>query len=349
MTIPSISIAAPWMKRVTLALLLALGSQLQTGTLHGQELDPIQDSDGDQLADGLETTLLARFLPVFMVSRTDCSVAPAEFLPSTTSPTAIADNGAIYGQAFPRKGHPREVELHYYHLWRKDCGDRGHALDTEHVSALIEMESNPDSAKAIYWYAAAHEDTICDASHLAHAKALKAENHGPTVWISSGKHGSFFSELLCRRGCGSDRCEQMERLPTQPIINVGEADMPMNDIHWLQASQWPLKEKLSRSDFTDARLKRVRRSSSTQFVWADTSNRPAQTAIFGAKGGVEGVAMGARATDAALVSADASSSSALNAASATTGESIRKSSRTIWGALDKSIQKTSGILKPRVQ
>ena len=73
------------------------------------------------------------------------------------------ENGTIYGQAFPRAGNPNQVELHYYHLWRVDCGEMGHNLDTEHVSALL-GRGQTSKWKALYWYAAAHEETVCDAS-----------------------------------------------------------------------------------------------------------------------------------------------------------------------------------------
>ena len=32
--------------------------------------------------------------------------------------------------------------------------------------------------KAVYWYAAAHENTVCDVSQIARAKTLHAEEHG---------------------------------------------------------------------------------------------------------------------------------------------------------------------------
>ena len=123
------------------------------------------------------------------------------------------------------------VEIHYYHLWKKDCGRMGHALDTEHVSVLIRASGTHSiSSKwmATYWYAAAHEDTVCDASQISRASTLHAEDHGATVWISAGKHASFLNEELCRRGCGGDICEKMAPLSVSRIVNLGEIGMPMN-------------------------------------------------------------------------------------------------------------------------
>ena len=95
------------------------------------------DSDHDGLADRQEMSLLAQFEPRFLISRDDCSSQPAEFTAFAEKPIVVADNGTIYGQAFPRPGHAEQVELHYYDLWRRDCGKRGHELDAEHVSAVL--------------------------------------------------------------------------------------------------------------------------------------------------------------------------------------------------------------------
>ena len=315
-------------------------------SLYARQPDPpaALDSDHDGLADSLEDALLARFSPTFMVSRTDCSAIPAQFVPEDKTPTVIADDGTIYGQAFPRKGHANEIELHYYHLWRRDCGEMGHALDAEHISALIEVNGDADTGKALYWYAAAHEDTICDASHLARASTIAAEDHGATVWISAGKHASFLSEGLCSHGCGGDRCEQMDKLNVRAIVNLGESQAPMNGIAWLHSTRWPLQDKLQRSDFTQPRLQRVNREPQTDIVWANPSKRPAQATILGLNDGIGGAATGARATDTALVIANGSTGSALNAATDKTGHSLKTSSRDVWNALKKSAQKTGDVL-----
>src|ERR1019366_9356081 len=81
------------------------------------------DSDADGLSDALEQRLLEQFAPRFMVGREDCSNLPAEFAPNLRVPTIEAEDGTIYGQAFPAVrttaglggGGEPEVELHYYH------------------------------------------------------------------------------------------------------------------------------------------------------------------------------------------------------------------------------------------
>ena len=302
------------------------------------------DTDRDGLTDRVESELLQQFLPVFMISSTDCSVRPAQFLAGAKSPTVLDDDGTIYGQAFLRSGYPDEVELHYYHLWRKDCGEMGHRLDTEHVSALVKTGAAPAEAKALYWYAAAHEDTVCDASHLTRAATIHAEDHGATVWISEGKHGSFLSEAMCTHGCGGDRCSQMEPLKIRQIINLGEAGAPMNGIAWLASKEWPLSDKMIRSDFIEARVARVGRQADTDIAWANPSKRPAQAAILGANAGIGGAATGLRSTDTALTIADDNTSAALDTTTDKTGSALKRSSRNILKALKKSAEKTGKFL-----
>ncbi len=193
------------------------------------------DSDHDGLSDAQEQALLRQFAPRFMISRNDCSSQPAEFEPSVLKPVVAAENSTIYGQAFPRVGHEEQVELHYYDLWRKDCGQRGHNLDAEHVSVLLERDAGK-GWKARYWYAGAHEDTLCDASQIARAKTLDAETHGPEIWISSGKHAAFLEQKICSSGCGADRCGNEEQISISNLINVGEPSAPMNGAIWAGSS-----------------------------------------------------------------------------------------------------------------
>src|ERR1700733_6235995 len=123
------------------------------------------DSDNDGMSNVLEQALRIQFEPVFMVGRHDCSETPAEFHPDVRTPEPEQENGTIYGQVFPAKTSTdaRPVaEVHYYHLWKKDCGPHGHPLDAEHVSVLIrasDTHSGSAKWKALYWYAAAHENT----------------------------------------------------------------------------------------------------------------------------------------------------------------------------------------------
>jgi len=193
------------------------------------------DSDGDGLSDTLEQRLLEQFAPSFEIAAHDCSDRPAAFTPNVKLASVQAEDGTIYGQAFPVRAEEsaQQVELHFYHLWRTDCGEHGHPLDAEHVAVLV--RASGDEWKARYWYAAAHEQTVCDVSQIARASTLQAENKGARVWISPGKHASYLDPRLCRAGCGADACEQM--VPGSPLLaSLASASPDMTGVPWL--SMW---------------------------------------------------------------------------------------------------------------
>src|SRR5689334_19512847 len=90
-----------------------------------------QDLDHDGLADPFEQQILVKFLPEFRISTDDCDGSPAEFVPGASTPVPLAKNGTIYGQVFRHRGDgstSAALEVHYYHLWTRDCGRLGHAL-----------------------------------------------------------------------------------------------------------------------------------------------------------------------------------------------------------------------------
>lgn len=312
-----------------------------------------RDSDGDGLPDGLEGRLLRQFQPTWMISKQDCSDEPAKFEAATAVPTAIADDGTIYGQAFPHRGSKDEVELHFYHLWRLDCGEMGHPLDAEHVSVLVQRRTAGDAVGsewiARYWYAAAHEDTVCDASQMSRASTLEAEEHGATVWISPGKHASFLNGELCSHGCGGDRCTEMREMKSSDVMNLGELRHPANGAIWAASPRWPLAEKMRRTDFTGPRVHRLERLPETDIAWANPGKRPAQAAIYGGNSALNGIATGGRSTDTALVLAHDSTGRALGRAEGRTGDAVKKSwhsvIRAVGGAAKATGQAVEGKSK----
>jgi hypothetical protein len=289
------------------------------------------DSDHDGLSDSTENALLSQFAPHFMVSDDDCSLQPAQFIPFHAQPEVQEENGTIYGQAFPRAGSKGQVELHYYHLWRRDCGEMGHSLDAEHVSALVIADDA--HWKALYWYAAAHENTLCDASQIARASTVDGERRGPTIWISRGKHASFLSDLICTRGCGGDNCHATRPLVVDSLINLGEPSRTMNGATWVDSPQWPLAGKMNRSDFSVPRVTRVNGLPPTTIAWANPEKRPLQAAILGGNGAVGGASTGLHATDAALDVASSSTGTAFGTASNRTGSGLAKSAHDVKKAL----------------
>jgi hypothetical protein len=317
------------------------------------------DSDHDGLSDAFENALLQKFQPHFEISVEDCAGKPAQFAPGSAKPTVLADDGTLYGQASPREAATdgqRQIELHFYHLWRVDCGRLGHPLDAEHVSVLL-RGTGVDVAqwKAVYWYAAAHEDTVCDASQITRASTLEAETHGATVWISAGKHGSFLDGELCARGCGGDRCADTKPLISAGVVNLGEFAMPMNGTVWSHSAEWPLAAKMRRSDFPTERMSLVEREPKTNIVWANPEKRPAQAAILGGNAAIDGAMTGGSSTadalalsgsdtNTALVLAGARSSGALETTTQKTGNALTKSYRGVRHALGTAAKRTGGAL-----
>jgi hypothetical protein len=210
-------------------------------------LGGVADLDRDGVSDTLEQALIEQFRPHFLMDAGECAQVPAEFEAFSVKPRVQEHNAAIYARVSPSAALGPDVkalELHYYHLWEKDCGlVASHPLDVERVVALLVPSEN--GWKARYWFAAAHEGTVCDTSNAAHAATLGAHSSGPLVWISAGKHASYLHPKLCgQRGCGGDHCREMVDLPPGPLINLGEAQEPLNGAVWTKSKEWPFESKL---------------------------------------------------------------------------------------------------------
>jgi hypothetical protein len=342
-----------WLLCSTAILLTALAAHLSAQPVASQLDDqhaPI-DSDHDGLSDNLEQALLAQFQPIFMVSLGDCSHVPAEFTAGSLDPMVQAQDATIYGQVFPEKQKNTTeptVEIHYYHLWKKDCGRMGHALDTEHVSVLIRASrAGATSAgwKAIYWYAAAHEDTVCDASQISRASTLHAEDAGATVWISNGKHASFLNEELCRHGCGGDICGEMVPLSVSRIVNLGESGMPMNGALWISSSRWPLATKMARTDFQLSAVTRLERLSESNIAWVNPAKRPAQSTIAAGDSTIDALVTSNQNTDIAISTAGDTTGSALGKTYGSVKHALGASARSVG----KFLGHGSGNAPPRQQ
>lgn len=322
------------LRRIPLTIMLVL---LCVSYAAASKLSPQADSDGDGLPDAVEQALLTQFAPKFMVAQHDCSIAPSEFVPDKKAPTVEAQNGTIYGQVFPARGSEKsvpEVEIHYYHLWRVDCGPHGHALDAEHVSALV-RESGGEWT-ALYWYAAAHENTVCDVSQIARASTLSAVHRGPEVWISPGKHASYLDQAMCEKGCGADRCEALVPLRVHAIINLGEVGHPMNGSVFVASKRWPLEEKMETSNFPAEALARVDQLPATDIAWFHPGRHPVQGVIAVSGTTEDALAKGGAETSDALATGDAHTSKALSTAHDSTGNALEKSYRKTIHALGTS-------------
>ncbi len=235
------------------------------------------DLDKDGLDDALEARLLQQFRPRFLASPADCGGLPAAIRPSLPDPEVVPNAPAtIYGQAFPTGP---DIELHYYHLWARDCGRLSHQWDVEHVAVLTR------NGRARFWFASAHQDTVCDAGHGARAATLHAEDRGATVWISHGKHASFLSEKNCRLGCGGDRCQNASPLPYGDVINLGEPGAPLNGALWIASRKWPLAQKMG-SAFPPAVLTQIDAKGVRSL---DPTRLPVQSVILGGNTAIGGL------------------------------------------------------------
>ncbi|MDP9268244.1 MAG: hypothetical protein M3P27_07960 [Acidobacteriota bacterium] len=240
------------------------------------------------MSDDFEQAILQRFQPTFLFSKDDCANAPTAFAPDTLAPTPLPHTeGTIYGQVSPGQASLAQgtgsvggisggvvsggmIEVHYFHLWARDCGQRGHPLDAERVSVLLERERGDSTAAndwtALYWYSSAHEATVCDASRIHTASSLQAETAGPRVWVSKGKHASYLEQARCRQGCRADKCVDVPEALTYSsalVINLGEPGRAMNGASWANAASWQLSAKMQKSDFLAADLDALSAARST--------------------------------------------------------------------------------------
>ncbi len=304
------------------------------------------------MSDALEQALLVQFAPTFMVDRHDCSQIPAEFTPNLKIPTVQVEDGTIYGQVFPvtsANGDLPAAEIHFYHLWARDCGPHGHHLDTEHVAVLVgASESNLDSAKwkAIYWYAAAHEDTVCDVSQITRASTIHAERSGPRVFISAGKHASYLDQRLCKAGCGSDQCTDGVALPSHRIINLGEPAHPMNGSIFIASSEWPLLGKMTSSNFPPAPVARLNLMPDNDIAWFNTGKHPAQGIIADSSATERTIAGGASNTTSALAKAGSSTDVAISLAGNGTGHALKETYTHTTHALGVTAKDVGKALTP---
>ena len=277
------------------------------------------DIDSDGISDELEQSLLKNFVPKFMISAEECDGFPSEFRPGEKAPQLLERNGTIYGQVFPIKRPDKPgyfIEIHYYHLWSTDCGINGHPLDAEHVSVLLSSDedfNSADSWKAEYWYAAAHEDTVCDSSHGTGSSFLDSDRNGPEVWVSNGKHASYMDRELCKGGCGGDDCNEMQPLKISKLINLGEPGAPMNGASWVEWPGWPLADKM-RTDFPEDVL-----------VKLSAADQPGIIALNNSQSPVKGTILVSNATAGALGSTNRKTGEALSNAGGAVGKSIEKS------------------------
>jgi hypothetical protein len=263
-----------------------------------------QDLDRDGLSDQFEQALLERFTPTLLLAAGECDGVPASFAPSVSEPMVRAKDGTLYGQAFPIRSHAglAEIELHFFHLWARDCGRLGHALDVEHVSAIVSAAGRDAPVArwhATAWYAAAHQGSACDASSGAPATVLGAVASGPRVFVSRGKHASYFDRGQCKWGCGGDQCGDGRAIRPARIINIGERGAPLNGASWVASARWPMASKLD-SDFTPGVRARLEAPDVDHVIPLMQHLRGPQAPVLAGDTAIDGLATAALTTRNAL-------------------------------------------------
>ena len=275
-----------------------------------------QDLDRDGLPDAFEQALLERFVPTLVLSADECDGQPAAMQPGAVHPVITARDGTLYGHVAIRatRAEAVDVEIKYFHLWGRDCGRPSHALDIEHVSALVQapgLDAPLDAWQAVYWYAAAHEGTVCDASSGATAATLRASAVGPYVYVSRGKHASYLARGQCKWGCGSDLCDSPgEPLTRAAVVNVGEPGAPLNGATWMHSRQLALADKLT-TDFAPTFRARFDADPPATVQALRVHLRPFQAPILGGDTGLDAlIAAGLAAVDALSSTGEAAASAA---------------------------------------
>jgi hypothetical protein len=170
----------------------------------------------------------------------------------------------------------------------------------------------------MYWYAAAHENTLCDMSHGIRATT---PDKGVAVWISKDKHASFLSRELCAQGCGNDDCSGTTRLERSKILNLGEPGFPVNGATWAKSPAWPLAAKM-KPDFTPELLARMPSDSSVQLLPSRDPAKGMRTTIK-----VAGTTYGALET--ANSHANGSVTKGVGTAASSTGKALTRALRWI--------------------
>ena len=314
------------LRLVTLMLHVALLLCCANGAL-AQTTDSRVDSDRDGLTDQFEQAILEKFRPTFMISPTDCAARPSRFKAGYSRPEAASADGTIYGQVFPVPGG--RIEVHFFTLWDRDCGRNSHPLDVEHVAALISGEPGPEW-KAAFWFAGAHEKTVCDISSGARSEALAAEHHGPQVWSSSGKHALYLRQGMCQSGCGADSCDgNVELARNGSVVNLGEPGAPANGSMWIASPEWVLSDRMD-TDFSAEVMARLHATARDE-VTTLRGRSPLRGTIQGSDAVVDSASSAAQHTGTALDEANSQTSRSVGDATRATGRSLARAWKAVFG------------------
>jgi hypothetical protein len=191
--------------------------------------------------------------------------------------------------------------------------------------------------KAIYWYAGAHEKTVCDISSGAHSGAVGAEHNGPKIWSSSGKHALYLTQAMCESGCGADSCDgNVELARKGAVVNLGEPDAPANGSLWVISPNWVLSDRMD-TDFSADVIARLE-ATPRDIVVTLRGRSSLRGTIQVSDGVLDGAATGAQQTEAGLDAANDQTSRGLGKATRATGRSLVRAWKAVFGGKQASQQ-----------
>ena len=152
----------------------------------------------------------------------------------------------------------------------------------------------------------------------------------------------------------------MKLLKPEKIINLGEADHPMNGSTFIASPAWGLSRKMSVSNFPPEAVARLDQAPEDSVLWFNAGRHPAQGIIAvsstteagiatGGTHAAAGIATGRDAASNALDSADTSTGSALDKSYRHTLHALGVSARKVGKAFQRSLPAESNQAKPSPQ
>jgi hypothetical protein len=114
-------------------------------------------------------------------------------------------------------------------------------------------------------------------------------------------------------------------LSPSKIVNLGEPGHPMNGSVFIASSEWPLMDKMSKTDFPPEPIARLSRLPETDIAWFNAGKHPARGIIAKSSSTQQALAGGARNTTSSLSTAATSTDTAISVTQDSTGNALEQS------------------------
>jgi hypothetical protein len=141
----------------------------------------------------------------------------------------------------------------------------------------------------------------------------------------------------------------MTPLVSKDLINLGEPGFPMNGSVFTSSTVWPLKAKMSSSNFPPAAVARLDEIPATDIAWFNPGRHPAQGVIAKSSSTEQALATSSRNTISAISVAESSTGDALTTSSDSTTGAIATAGNSTDNALQKSYTNTRHALDTSVR